>query len=1079
MPFDRVFFLFEFLPAVLAAYYLALQAERIAGRRVAWAADLSAWVLVIASAVFIWRSGVDFFRLPSVASGLVPAGSLVVACQAVAFAVDFRRKEASADQPLTVALYLAQFPLLVAGPIVRFRDTSAQRAHRTVGMGPFTYGVRRVVTGLVKVVLVARTLGRAADTIFALPNATLGADVAWLGAVCFSLQVYFQCSGYADVAIGLGRMFGLRYPENFRRPYTAESVRDFWRHWNITLITWLRDYMYLPIAGRDNPTPRLYVNIVAGFCVVGLWHGARGNVLFWSVYSGMWLALEAVGLGARMERLPSLIRHAYLLVVVIVGWVILRAGSVSAAVGFLEAMGGLHGMSSIGAGRYLSTGGWIALATAVLFAGPLVPWISRWRVSVDAATASLLMMLTAMALLLWRGVSTVVDAVRNRNAVVGLLTGTALLALAGAARAQQSVELSRLSLEDLLNVDVTSVSRRAQPLATSPAAVFVISQDDIRRSGLSSLPEILRLAPGVQVSRYSGSKWSVSARGMGSYYSNKLLVLIDGRSVYTPDFSGVYWDLHDVPIDDIERIEVVRGPGGTLWGANAVNGVINIITRSSTSTTGTSVTLESGTEDRGLFTARYGGAAGAGTTYRVSGRVADRRSPTSDPLDDTARIARAGFRLDRAAGADRLMLESSAFTGRERAPLSVPDLVAPYLRVLEDHVDVGGAVVQGRWTRSLTTGGHVAVGAYVDHTRRDEFIHDFHSDAFDVDFEHAVTWARAHDVVWGAEFRYTLATMRNTNPSVLAYEPPRTGRELFSAFVQDEVAIGPRLSVIFGTKVEHHETVGRAIEPNARVMWTAAPRQRLWAAASRGVRTPSLADQNAVFRYLVVPPSPASLNLPVEVTVAGDPGTALEHVVAYEAGYRTQPLDTLAVDVAVFRNQYNRLSSYMRGPTMLAVADGGPYLALTSLHENQATGESHGLEATVTWTPVGRWSLSGSATVLRTNLHITDSTVDAGNSLLVQLLSPGEQFTARSSVQLSPKVDADVSYFRSGEWQSGDVAPYSRVDARVGWEIGQFGRLDAGVQNLFDVRHVETALFLFETPTDIQRSAYARLSWAF
>ncbi len=412
MRFDQLVFLLQFLPGALAAYYLAIPIENLLRRRWPGAPDLTTWVLVAASLIFIWWSGAAFFRLPAAAPSFASAGLLVVACHAVAFGVDLRRREASARQPLTVALYLIQFPLLVAGPIVRFRDTAAHRARRAAGLGAFTYGVRRVVTGLIKVVLVAGTLAGPANAIFARPPETLGATAAWLGAIGFSLQIYFQFSGYADVAIGLGRMFGLRYPENFRRPYTAGSVRDFWRHWNITLITWLRDYLYLPIAGRDAPTPRLYLNIVAGFMVIGLWHGARGNVLVWSLYSGMWLALEAVGLGAWLERLPRPVRHLYLLVVVTAGWVILRAGSLAGAAGFLRAMTGADGLSAGGAARYLSTGVWIALGTAVLFAGPLVPWISRWRVTVDAATASLLMIITAMALFIWRGVTTAIDAVR-------------------------------------------------------------------------------------------------------------------------------------------------------------------------------------------------------------------------------------------------------------------------------------------------------------------------------------------------------------------------------------------------------------------------------------------------------------------------------------------------------------------------------------------------------------------------------------------------------------------------------------------------------------------------------------------
>jgi alginate O-acetyltransferase complex protein AlgI len=285
---------------------------------------------------------------------------------------------------------------------VRYRDFSVQLGHRVVSMSAFAYGVRRFVTGLIKVALIAGTLGRPADRIFALPAAKLSVDAAWLAAACFALQIYFLFGGYSDMAIGLGRMFGFRYPENFRRPYTADSVREFWRRWNITLITWLRDYLYLPIAGQDRPTARLYVNIVAGFCLVGLWHGAGRSSLAWGLYFGTLLALEAIGLGARLERLPVVIRHVYVLLAVLVGWVILRAGAPGNALSFLATMAGVRGLTVSTAPQYFNPQLWLALAAAALGAGPMIPSISRWRVSLDAATTSALMMLAATVVFVWR-----------------------------------------------------------------------------------------------------------------------------------------------------------------------------------------------------------------------------------------------------------------------------------------------------------------------------------------------------------------------------------------------------------------------------------------------------------------------------------------------------------------------------------------------------------------------------------------------------------------------------------------------------------------------------------------------------
>jgi alginate O-acetyltransferase complex protein AlgI len=462
MRFDDPVFLFEFLPAFFAVYYAVVAAEglhpRMAGfgskgavvvllagslwllaqGPVAWILIGSAFLTILLGAVgeqtrtaneFVSRCALALAMTAAVAMfaiarAMVPgsvfelAGISVLACQEVAFILDIHAGRATTANPATAWLYLVQFPVLPVGPLIRFQDID--RRWRTlsdaISLGAFTYGMRRLITGLIKVIGIAATLGVPVDAIYKLPASQLSADAAWLAALCFSLQLYFLFSGYADMAIGLGRMLGLRYPENFHRPYLADSMREFWRRWHVTSITWLRDYLGFPMAGRDAPTLRLLPTIVTGFALLGFWYGGGWTVAVWATYSSAFLAFEAVGLGARISFWPRPIRHLYVLMVVTVGWVILRADSVAAAGTMLQTMVGLSGLRHLTAGRFLTLPVWIALIIAIVGAGPLIPWLSRWRVSVDALTAAMVMMISSVSLFLWRGASLVLTAIPQRRA---------------------------------------------------------------------------------------------------------------------------------------------------------------------------------------------------------------------------------------------------------------------------------------------------------------------------------------------------------------------------------------------------------------------------------------------------------------------------------------------------------------------------------------------------------------------------------------------------------------------------------------------------------------------------------------
>lgn len=455
MRFDEPLFSLEFWSALLALYFLTLWPSAIGPRTARWAFRAAFALVLAASVAFFWwtpfpwlilgtaaftfLTGELLARAPRqslvsrtlLAAGIggnvaapafirsrvdgetfVALGVTVLAFHAVAYLVDVYRRDVPARHPFTVIKYLLHFPVVPGGPVLRYADFEAQHPAHVAGLAAFTYGMRRVIISVVKVGLVARLLASPANTIFALPESRLTADAAWLAAVCVSLSVYFQWSGYADMAIGVGRMLGYRYPENFRRPYTAQSVRDFWRQWNITAIIWLRDYLHLPIAGRDRPTPRLFLNIIVSFSVLGVWLGGGSTVLVWAVYSGAWLALEALGLGAMLERVYAPFRHLYLIGVAVVGWVIFRSETPAHAFTFLGAMVGVHGWTGPVAPRLLTVYLWTVLGVGVVGAGPSFPWISRWRVTLDAATAGILMMISATALFIWLGAEIVAEAIR-------------------------------------------------------------------------------------------------------------------------------------------------------------------------------------------------------------------------------------------------------------------------------------------------------------------------------------------------------------------------------------------------------------------------------------------------------------------------------------------------------------------------------------------------------------------------------------------------------------------------------------------------------------------------------------------
>ena len=470
------------------------------------------------------------------------------------------------------------------------------------------------------------------------------------------------------------------------------------------------------------------------------------------------------------------------------------------------------------------------------------------------------------------------------------------LALGGAIHAGVSsppIDLTKLSLEELMDIEVTLVSRKKEKLFETAAAAFVLTQEDIRRSGVTSIAEALRLVPGMVVARIDANKWAVSARGFNGRFAQKLLVLIDGRSAYTPLFSGVFWEVQDVLLEDVERIEVIRGPGATLWGSNAVNGVINIATRSAQDSQGGMAVVGGGTEERAVGQLRYGGRLGEDAYYRVYGKYFDRDAFVDAEGQDGAdewHMARGGLRLDwQADERNTLTTQGDIYGGGTGQRYRFAALEPPYQRVVDDETQRAGGNILVRWEHLNSAKSDLALQVYYDRTEWDDVLMQEIRDTYDVDFQHRFALSARQEVVWGWGYRHTRDATRGGFEFSL--EPARRGVNFFSFFAQDNIALTDRkLRLIAGGKFEYNDYTGFEYQPNARLLWTPQPEQTAWAAVSRAVRLPSRADDDVRLAFLTLPPGTILDNtLPAMVVGMGDRQMKAEKLHAFEAGYRFRP----------------------------------------------------------------------------------------------------------------------------------------------------------------------------------------------
>lgn len=655
------------------------------------------------------------------------------------------------------------------------------------------------------------------------------------------------------------------------------------------------------------------------------------------------------------------------------------------------------------------------------------------------------------------------------------------------AAAPSAVSYKAMSLAQLMDQDVTSVSKEPEPYLQAPAAIDVITSDEIRRSGASSLPEALRLADNLDIAQQNASNWAISSRGFNANLANKLLVLIDGRAVYTPLYGGVLWNVQDTVLEDIDRVEVISGPGGTLWGANAVNGVINVTTKSAKDTQG--LYLEEaggGTRLRDQTEVRYGTTAAPGVYMRVYGQYTDHGPevlPSGAGAADSWNMARGGFRVDsEAVPQTALTLQGDIYDGSE------------YLGAVGVARQSGGNLL-GRWSHSASDGSNMTLQLYYDRTHLSQpfaaspanppYYSGFPAaaltdnlDTYDVDFQDHLQRGGRQELVWGLGYRFTHEV--DNDLSVVRFSPPILNLNLYSGFVQDEIALCENLRLTLGTKLEHNDYTGFELEPSARLQWNLTPRQTLWAAVSRAVRTPSRYDRALEVPTGLVHP-PGLYQFPADY-LKGSANFTSETVIAYELGYRAQIGEKVSASVSAFYNSYNNLRSTTATPTTALYIF--PYPVY---FQNNLEGETHGIELSSTYQALPWWRFHAGYDLLEENIHARSGRTDATGGLN-ETADPRHQFSLRSDVDLLKTVELDAALrwvgaltVNSGPTSgpvAGTVPSYYELDARVAWHPTDRLELSLIGQNLLHDHHQEYG-FPGPTTEEIARSVYGKLAWRY
>ena len=640
----------------------------------------------------------------------------------------------------------------------------------------------------------------------------------------------------------------------------------------------------------------------------------------------------------------------------------------------------------------------------------------------------------------------------------------------------QPKDLTTTAIEDLMSMEVTSVSKKEQAISQTAAAIYIITQEDIRRSGMTSIPDLLRMVPGMDVAQINSNNWAISARGFNGRFANGLLVLIDGRSLYSPEFAGVFWQIQQLMPEDIERIEVIRGPGATLWGANAVNGVINIITKKAKDTQGGLAVAGGGMQKRAFGSARYGASNGDKVDYRLYGSYFNRgdfQNSTGQAAGDSWHGTFGGFRSDwQLSSRDALTVEGDIYDDSTNGQTKLASFAPPFMLTPLTTTTFFGGDVNTRWTRTYSSKSELSLQMYYDGLSRDDVLIDGFINIFNVDLQQRFATGR-HDFVWGAEYRFTGDTTSAT--TLVSLNPPELQTHLGSVFVQDEFTLVPaRLWFTPGIRLEQAPFSGFGVLSSGSILWSINEKHSLWISAAQADRTPQRSERDLHDVTRVFPGPGGSLT---SVDLFGSPASNDQTTLDFQAGYRARLTKTLSTDLATFYDHYGDLQTTEPGAPFFSNLP-VPHTVIPLYYANEMHGKGYGGEFSVSWKPANRWKLDAGYSFLRQIFKLNPGS-QSPNSLLSAGDSPQHQFQIRSRLNLARQTEFDTSVYYVGRLLDQSVPAYTRVDLRLGWHPYESVDLDVIGQNLLAPRHLE---FLNNTglvPTLDTRRVFARLTWRF